>query len=676
VDRPAAGLADVSSPVTSRTIPVIAQWALEGKQPDGEDYRILACSTGDLSRRHFADALSRFQLGELNTLPQVSVSYARLAVPPGSSYVALAIHWYATEDQRHADGVSQRDNQGRPTAYTSYFCMPYQHLADASIGYRAMHEALRSVTLSVADGPPIQVPIAMPKSRTPAADELAVRVAPLLLTGRPVCVLGAEGTSMVERLEFIDTVMGLLPYGFRARMTAATWTRTTNRNHRFRLFFSGAPRADEPDYVVIWGDEPDLVSVPDREAGEYFDWLQDNVGQLAHLCDLTNGMGFSPKDTLRALESVLGTRHRLQFRHPPRTAPFIPNGALGRPQRTPPRAPLQGDIGEETLLYCAEHVKLANPTRLRSDIAFLKKFAEGEIREDWRGRYRDLITRLGLLRPGFLIDEKYEERLYSALLRMGFGTPLSYDAYCRVENGAGVVPGDTPHRELLAAIVKAGMAEPTVSAIVYWHLRNTDKRKLNKWLVSGQVDAVQLIDLLAGDWTYPQHARIVCDLTLEYLKKAPGHYQPQQVRRALARHGFLARALQRRYPDQDQYQVHALYRFLTAVYPQAAATPGQDLSKGAILQILNGTGAPPTPALLSAVLMLLQRPGAWQLAWNAYIHGSLTLANFDEQTLGHLRARLPHIDAAAINGPGSWAADGPGPIGQDITGRVPSWPGL
>jgi len=637
----------VSAPTASRTIPLLAQWALEGKQPDGEDYRILACSTGDLNRRHFADALGRFQLGELNTLPQVSVSYARLAERPGSSYVALAIHWYATEDQRHAGGVSQRDNQGRPTAYTSYFCLPYQRLADAAIGYRAMHEALDSVTLGVADGPPKEVAIATPKSRTPAADDLAVRVAPLLLTGRPVCVLGAEGTSLPERLEFIDTVMELLPYGFRARMTAATWTRTTNRNHRFRLFFSGAPRAGEPDYVVTWGDSPDLVSVPDREAGEYFDWLQDNIGQLAHLTDLTSEMGFSPKDTLQALESVLGTRHRLQFR--PRPVSRVPNG---RPQ---------GDIGEETLRYCAEHVELANPTRLRSDIAFLKKFAEGEIGEDWRARYRDLISRLGLLRPGFLIDDKYEERLYSALLRMGFGTPLSYDAYCRVEDCAGVVPGDTPHRELLVAIVKAGMAEPIVSAIVYWHLRTTDQKKVNKWLVSGQVDAVQLIDLLAGDWTYPEHARIVCDLALEYLKRAPDHYQPQQVRLALSRHGFLARALQMRHPDQDQYQVHALYRFLVAAYPQAAATPGQDLSKGAILQVLNGTGAPPTPALLSAVLMLLHRPGAWQLAWNAYIHGSLTMANFDEQTLARLRARLPHIDAATINGPAARAAAGPAP---------------
>lgn len=52
-----------------------------------------------------------------------------------------------------------------------------------------MYEALRSVSMTVTDGPPVEVPIAIPISRVPAVDDLAVRVAPLLLTGRPVYVL-------------------------------------------------------------------------------------------------------------------------------------------------------------------------------------------------------------------------------------------------------------------------------------------------------------------------------------------------------------------------------------------------------------------------------------------------------------------------------------------------------
>ena len=311
--------------MTSRTIPVIAQWALEGKQPDGEDYRILACSTGDLTRANFADALSRFQLGELSDLPQVSVSYARHGTEPGLSYVALAIHWYATEGQRYANGVSQRDNQGRPTAYTSYFCLPYRRLAEAAIGYLAMYEALSAVTLTVADGPPREVPIAIPTSRTPAADDFAVRVAPLLLTGQPVCVLGAEGTSMLERLEFIDAVMELLPYGFRSRMTAATWTQGHQPQPPVPAVLQQRRRArTSPTTLVIWGEDPDLIRIPGGEAGEYFDWLQDNIGPLARLAELTSEMGFGRKDTLQALEAVLGTRHRLHLRRRPAAA--VSNG--------------------------------------------------------------------------------------------------------------------------------------------------------------------------------------------------------------------------------------------------------------------------------------------------------------------------------------------------------------
>ena len=183
--------------------------------PDGEDYRILACSTGDLSRANFADALSRFQLGELNTLPQVSVSYVRPGTQQAVSYLALAIHWYAAEGQRYADGVGAAGQPG-PAHRVHQLLLPAVHAPggrghqlpghvqgaarrDADRGGRSAQRGADR-TADIAD---------------PAIDDLAVRVAPLLLTGVPVCVLGADETSMLERLRFIDTVMGLLPYGFR-----------------------------------------------------------------------------------------------------------------------------------------------------------------------------------------------------------------------------------------------------------------------------------------------------------------------------------------------------------------------------------------------------------------------------------------------------------------------------
>jgi hypothetical protein len=60
----------------------------------------------------------------------------------------------------------------------------------------------------------------------------AMRTAALVLTRRPVCVLGAREASVDDRLQFIDTVMAMLPYGIRTRMSAATWTRATFRGHK------------------------------------------------------------------------------------------------------------------------------------------------------------------------------------------------------------------------------------------------------------------------------------------------------------------------------------------------------------------------------------------------------------------------------------------------------------
>jgi len=419
---------------------------------------------------------------------------------------------------------------------------------------------------------------------------------------------------------------------------------------------------------VNWGEDPDLVPAPDKEAGEYFDWLQDSLAPLARLAELTGEMGFGRKDIIQALEAALGARHRFHSRRPAVRA------STGKPGQPPQQVPVPGDAGEEVLRGCAEHAKLANPTRLRSDIAFLKKFAEGEISEGSRTRYQNLIARLGLLRHDFSVKERVGERLYGALLPVAFGTPIGYPAYCRMEKCAGIAPGKVPRKELLAAILGAEMT-PEVSAIVHWHLAQTDERALNKWLVSGEVDVVELINLLAVGCLHPQHGRMACDVTLKFLEKAQGKYETEEIRLALRQHGFLAHALQIRHPDKDQYQVYALHQFLKAAYPQVAATPGRDLSPTAILQILTGTGAPPpTPALLSAVLSLLDKPEDWQLAFNAYICGSLTLPKFSDATLARLRPRVPHIDAASINAPQLRPEKDPARSGGDMTGHIANGP--
>jgi hypothetical protein len=118
-------------------------------------------------------------------------------------------------------------------------------------------------------------------------------------------VLRAQSVPLADRIGFIDTVMALLPYGFRARMTAATWTRATYRDHRFRLFFSNAPRAtDERDHVVTWGHPETAVITPANGAAhEYLTWLEDTVSRpIGRLAQLTDPLGFGSKAGRIALD--------------------------------------------------------------------------------------------------------------------------------------------------------------------------------------------------------------------------------------------------------------------------------------------------------------------------------------------------------------------------------------
>lgn len=279
---------------------VDVQWALYGKDAGASGDRVLACSAGDLAMVNFADAISRFQLGALHRLPQVSVSYAQ-PVKPGSGYLALAIHKPAD------DGQVALDEDGRPVTYTNYFCLPYGPLAAGGVTYQAVHEAVQDLRLPAANGATLRVTIAARPWPPPVIDPLALRVAALLLTGRSVCVLRAQHVPVAGRLGFIDTVMSLLPYGFRAKMTAATWTRATYRDHRFRLFFSDAPRGSErPDHVVSW-DHPEtaVITPQDGVAHEYLTWLEDTlIEPMARLNRLTEARGFGDAPVRNAVSLV------------------------------------------------------------------------------------------------------------------------------------------------------------------------------------------------------------------------------------------------------------------------------------------------------------------------------------------------------------------------------------
>ncbi len=620
--------------MTNRTISVRAQWALHGKVLDDEGYQVLACSNGDLNKANFADALGRFTLGQLASLPQVSVSYLMPATrSPGGGYLALAIQWFAANGQRYADGVGQVDNQGRITTFTSYFCVPYASLAPHGITYTDMYKALSAVTLPTRDGPPKEVLITPTTQQIPGIDALAKRVAPLLLIGETVCVLGADEASLDERLRFIDTVMGLLPYGFRAKMAAATWTRATHRNHRFRLFFSSEPRASEkPDHIVYWG-EPERVRIPGGAAGSYYAWLDDKITPLASLAQLNAELSFGDSADREALELVDAVRLWRRKRQ----GPMPPDSPDKRDSAQPRPATTGADEIARLLRECAADVRAPNLSRLRQDLTLLQdRLESGWVDDDHRERYRLLVTRWGLLSPNSRLG-KWEGKLYETLLALAFGKPVTYEVFCQVEKCLDNPPDKFLYKPLLEAMERVGLADTRAKVIVYSSL---DEKKLNKWLGSKDADAYRLIGELAhGAWHRKQHGVLFCDITLRYLRDRQGRYSATEIRGVLSRNGYLAQAL--REVGTDQYQVRALTALLAAAYPWEKYPHG--LSNSVIAEILARTPDAPTPALLAAILQQIPETEAPK-AWGAYVYGSITRMNLTKAVHGALWTRLPAIE--------------------------------
>jgi hypothetical protein len=254
---------------------VQAGWALWGKPPGTrDDYSVLACSPEPFSKADFGKILTRFSAGTPATrpagpgsLPWVTLSW--VGVDDGLQ-LGIAIET-ATDD---VDGV------GRPITQTSYFCVPYNELAAARVSYLSLYDAVKDLSLLAQGGGMIPVTLAPLDSLEAAGtveefgENTVITAAALLLRG-PVSIVQAEGSTLVERLRFLDAVASLLPYGFRAKFSAATWSESSAK-HRIRLAF--ATRSREDGTTVSWR-EPAIVSADQNVARNYVEHFRQLRGE-------------------------------------------------------------------------------------------------------------------------------------------------------------------------------------------------------------------------------------------------------------------------------------------------------------------------------------------------------------------------------------------------------------
>lgn len=240
----------------SGPVPVDAGWAVWGKRPGtNEDYSILSAGSQPLSRAEYASIVAHFTpgnppagRGRPGSLPWVTFSVAGV---DGRPYLGISVQ----------DLVSQVDGVGRPIAQTSYFCAPYTDLAQPAVSCLGLYQAVAEVPLPGQDGPPVRLtitpldPVATAGMIRKLNVDTVVTTASLLLDG-PVTIVGAEGSTFLERLWFIDAVAALLPFAYRAGYTAATWS-DNGAGQRIRLAFSS--RSPSGAATLQWQTTPEAI---------------------------------------------------------------------------------------------------------------------------------------------------------------------------------------------------------------------------------------------------------------------------------------------------------------------------------------------------------------------------------------------------------------------------------
>ena len=386
---------------------VLAEWALWGKNANDSDYKVLRCSTGSFGRSDFYHIITRYASGRQESLPQYTVCWI-----PGENghegYLAVAIHELADPDPRRSGGRVQTA-RGSEIEYTRLFCVSYSEMARNQVRYTELVESVKGYQLPAGPTAPIRVELLETESPPSPVqvNALAEKVASLLLTTRPVCVLGAADTSAWDRLQFVEQVMSMLPYGLRATLSASTWASATARNLKFRLFFASTERADDDTTVyVTWGRQ--LVrfggSAPEQMTQRYYaDWLEHGGAEVVgELASQTKPVRFEP-DEIREMIANL-----------PRDRPVT-------------------DILEQI----ADGLRRGQLPVLRVAVRRLGQRRNRPHNQAEREKYRQEIKRLGLFDDYPKLPSIAVASAYRVLLDFAFGSTLAYVDYREIVSLVG-----------------------------------------------------------------------------------------------------------------------------------------------------------------------------------------------------------------------------------------------
>jgi hypothetical protein len=587
------------------TVELAAEWALWGKQGAETTYRILACSAGDLTAWDFSEAVVRYATGMSDRLPQYTVFWV-----PGSTgdpeFVGIAIHEHASYSQH--DARSHYDTSGREIVYTRLYCVRYADLAEHRVTVTELRDAVGRLP-SPDDTAPVTLRVAARPSGWPAAPEpadgaapeLAELVAALLLTTRPVCVVAPDMVPAPERVEFIDEVLSLLPYGLRATLSAATWVSPTAQGLKFRLFFASTRRDDdEQTHHVMWERRtaPQSLEPGSETASQYLDWLR-NAGTRAKLIlgQETAPLRFTRADVRRLV------------------------------------ADLPRDLAvTDTLEDLAASLHEGDAPAATAEVRRLGRRRADRVSHVDREHYRNHILRLGLLGSHEGLAPSVTTAMYRALLRLAFEPPFSYADYCTIEDGIG----EPPRGKLRSVLL--GLRFTT---FVPWLLvakaepRCSDGELITALAEQGIPAGIPLSDLLGGLADIrPAHRADVYDFAVLYLRTLA-----ENAKAELTRRGYLADILEVVFPDQPTAQQTRLEDMLRSVH-------GGQFSRGHIRDLFREPDLRPTAAFEEAVARLASSSKAGRLiAEQANEARARRAANGEDRTENEAKPQERHLSA-------------------------------
>lgn len=243
---------------------VAAAWAVFGKLPgDMRDYRVLSASYNQLD---YFDEQIRPYVPEAPT--------ARAEAPPRPYYVFWpgpdTVTGKPTLNCGRADESDVRDASGRLSDRLRFFSAEVRHLvgggpaAQTAAGYRDLAAAMDAAARSMPADPEewayldlagAALEAALDGVRVRELDWLAAGAA-ALLSGR-VVITGAGQVPVEQKLLCLDAICGLLPYGVRATLSAATYARGTGL-HGIRLFFGDPAPPDA--FELPWAAPPPALA--------------------------------------------------------------------------------------------------------------------------------------------------------------------------------------------------------------------------------------------------------------------------------------------------------------------------------------------------------------------------------------------------------------------------------